>query len=213
MSVPQQLRHFLGCLHPGLESKFHSQFQLPANVPRGRQQVLFQVLASPQLRETRIEFLIPGFGLAWSWLFHPAVDEQSIPGSLSFFSGFQIKWKLFLEICFRTWHCGKLSCCCLWCWHTIRAGWSPGCCIFNPVPCYCTLGKQQIVAHVLRALTHMGDLDGVLGSWLPPGPTLGFEAIWGMSQQVEHLFLFISLTCCLFSCSLFLRNTAFKINN
>lgn len=54
---------------PGSESWLGSQFQLPANVHAGRQPVTAQGLGSlPPVWESRLEFMVPGFGLTQSRL-------------------------------------------------------------------------------------------------------------------------------------------------
>lgn len=41
--------------------------------------------------------------------------------------------------------------------------------------------------------THVGDWDGVPGSWLLPDPGLFVVGNWGVNQQIEESFLFVSL--------------------
>lgn len=36
--------------------------------------------------------------------------------------------------------------------------------------------------------TYKGDLDGILGSCLKPGPAPDIEAIWRVNQKMENLF-------------------------
>lgn len=48
-------------------------------------------------------------------------------------------------------------------------------------------------ADVLVPAAHMGDLHGVLGSQLRPGPTLAVVGIWGENQQTEELTLSVAL--------------------
>lgn len=56
------------------------------------------------------------------------------------------------------------------------------------------LGKgQEDSLGAWAPVTHMEDVDEAPGSCLWSGPTLAVAAIWEVTQQVEDLFLFLSL--------------------
>lgn len=43
---------------------------------------------------------------------------------------------------------------------------------------------------------HMGDLEGVLGSWLEPGLNLATGPIWGVNQLMENVCVCMYLSLC-----------------
>lgn len=71
--MTQWLDCHLGCPHPILEcpefgSELHFQFQSPAKVCLGSQQMMAKVGSLPTSLETPIGFLALGYGLAQPWL-------------------------------------------------------------------------------------------------------------------------------------------------
>lgn len=59
--------------------------------------------------------------------------------------------------------------------------------------------------------THVGDPDGVHGSWHLPGPTPVIMAILGVKQHIEDPSLCLSPTVCLYIHSSFKINTSFYV--
>lgn len=62
------------------------------------------------------------------------------------------------------------------------------------LPAHAHPGRQWVIAPGTWApAIHVGDLDGVLGSYLSPSPAPAVAGIRGVNQQVDHLLsLYVS---------------------
>lgn len=53
--------------------------------------------------------------------------------------------------------------------------------------------QWKIAQNTWTIVTHVGDPDGIPGSWLWPGSVLSIAAIWRMKQTIDESFLLLSL--------------------